>query len=244
MDGFDFSVVFAYFLVILALLFSIYKKLGLEKEIFISSLRGFFQLFILSFFLIYILASENTLYIFLAYIVMILFASYTAKSRVNLPKYSFFIALISISIPSSFVLGSLILVGTLKFEANIIIPIAGMVLGNALNVYTLTIDRLKNNITNSIGKIEGMLSLGVKLEESTKDESINAIKASLHPIINNLQTIGIVFIPGMMSGMIIAGASPLYAFSFQMTIMYMLLTVSLLCSIIASKLSYKFLVYR
>lgn len=235
----NFSFLFAYIFVLISIFYLQKERYGIQKELFISSIRGFVQLFLLSFILLAIFESRNPIYIPIALLVMILFATYIAKKRVSYIKRAFIVPLVSISAPSILTLGSLLSIGALEFEANIIIPVAGMVIGNALNSYTLVIDRLRGDIKKSYSIIEGMLSLGVTLKIATLEQKRDALKSSLHPIINNLQTLGIVFIPGMMSGLLIAGASPFYALSMQMMIMYLIVATSLGSALIASNLTYK-----
>ncbi|RMG05080.1 MAG: ABC transporter permease, partial [Nitrospirae bacterium] len=158
---------------------------------------------------------------------MCLFASLTAHHRMYLGKIGFAIAFFSITLSSAIVLTSMMFFRIISMRPNEIIPLGGMIIGNSLNIYTLTIDRLKGEVKNTIDLIESRIALGATLKEALKLPSRAAIKAAFIPILNSLQTVGIIHIPGITTGMILAGAPPLRAVSYQIAIMYMLVSVAL-----------------
>lgn len=231
-----------YILVLIALFYSKIENLNLEKEILIASFRAFIQLLILGYSLIYIFQLENILYLILVLIFMLIFASFTANKRLKL-KYGFFIALLTLSLSTTIIISTLLLLNIISFRANEFIPIAGMIIGNALNTYSLVINRFQSEVKNSINIIEGKVSLGADLKEALHLEIKKSIKASLIPIVNNLQTVGFVFIPGITVGMLLAGAEPLKAISYQLVIMYMIVGVTLFSAIFGTLFSYKIILY-
>ncbi len=233
----EFKFLATYVLVLIALFYSYRSKLGLEKDIFVNSLRALIQLLILGYLLVYIFRLRNPIGLSGILFFMVLFASYTAHKRVELR--GFIIPFLSILLSSFIVLSSLLLLRTISFKANEIIPVGGMVIGNALNVVTLTANRFKGEVDNTMPIIEGMLALGAPLKEALTDSIKNSIKAAMIPILNSLQTVGIVHIPGIATGMLIAGAEPLKAISYQLVIMYMLVAVSLFAGIFTITFSYK-----
>ncbi|MFP4486231.1 MAG: ABC transporter permease [Campylobacterales bacterium] len=236
----ELNFIYAYGLVIIALIYSYFKNYGLEKEIFIGSIRAFIQLLLLGFMLLYLFSLETLSGVLAIFVVMLGFASYVARGRVRLSRYSFFVPFASIGISSFFVLITLFITGAIALIPQEAIPMTGLVIGNALNIYTLCMDRLKKETEMKIGEIEGKLSLGVNLEESMRDIVKSSIKSSLIPTLNNLQAIGLVFIPGIMTGMIMAGVSPLVALSYQLVIIYTLVGVALFSAISSTKLGYRF----
>ena len=122
----------------------------------------------------------------------------------------------------------------ISLKPNEFIPIAGMIIGNSLNTYTLTIERLKREITLQKELIEAFVALGDTVENALKIMQRQAIKAALIPVNNMLQTIGVVAIPGITTGMLLAGASPLEAVSYQIVIIYMLVSINLFSSLFGS----------
>jgi len=115
-----------------------------------------------------------------------------------------------------------------------IIPLFGMALGNSLNVFAQFIERLKSDIELSIDTIEGKIALGADIEESLSENIKKSTKAALLPTINQLETVGIIHIPGITVGMLLAGASPMDAVAFQLVIMFMMVAIALFTTIFGS----------
>ncbi|NPA53649.1 MAG: iron export ABC transporter permease subunit FetB [Aquificae bacterium] len=229
----------SYILVLIALVYSYKEKLGIEKELLWNSIRAFVQLLVLGYILVYVFKLKNPFELLFILILMILFASYTAQKRVQLKEKGFLTAFASIFLASFIVLFSLIAIGVISFKPNEIIPVGGMVIGNSLNIYTLTVDRMKGEVKNTIDIIENMIALGATLKQALEFVIKKAIKAALIPTVNSLQTVGIIHIPGITTGMLLAGAEPLKAVSYQLVIMYMMVAVALFTALFTVNLSYK-----
>ncbi|WP_299238942.1 iron export ABC transporter permease subunit FetB [Sulfurihydrogenibium sp.] len=230
---------FLSYALVLISMYIIYKeKIGLEKDVLISSIRAFFQLLILGYALIYILKLSNPFKLTLILFFMILFATFTAQRAVKIYD-GYKIAFLSIFLSSFIIIGILVLFGVLQLKANEIVPIGGMIIGNALNAYTQTIERFRNDVKNNLDLIEAFLVVGASLKEAEKIQIRNSIKAAMIPILNNLKTLGIIWIPGITAGMVLAGADPLHAVFFQLVIMYSMLSVAVFTSYFATNLSYK-----
>jgi putative ABC transport system permease protein len=234
MEG-DFQFLLSYSFVIAVLLYSIKENLKLEKEVIIASIRALVQLLLLGFALHYIFSLQSLLSITLVLIGMTLFASYEAQRRVG----SFWSAFISISSSSLTILFSLVLFGIIEVKVEQLIPIGGMLIGNSMNNYALAVERVKREVELSKETIEGYIALGATYREAVHQLKVWAIKTSLIPVINSLRTVGVVLIPGITTGMIIAGANPIDAVSFQLVVMYMILSVALITSIVGVSLQLK-----
>lgn len=122
--------------------------------------------------------------------------------------------------------------------AQYIIPISGMLIGNSMVLSILFLNRFTAEITSHENEIELILSLGGTPKQAIHRQLINAIKASMIPTIESQKTIGLVQLPGMMSGQIIGGADPIQAVQFQLLIIFALLTTATLSSIMIGFLSY------
>ena len=170
---------------------------------------------------------------------MTIFAAWTGQRRVKLADKGYMIAFLSIFCASFIVLFSLTGLGLLTFKPNEIIPVGGMIIGNSLNVYTLTVDRMKGEVKNTIDIIENIVALGGTLKDAFYLVNRAAIKSALIPILNSLQTVGIIHIPGITVGMLLAGAKPLEAVSYQLVIMYMIVAVALFTGIFSVNFAYK-----
>lgn len=222
----------SYLLVFAVILYSLYKQLGVEKQIAINSLRTLVQLFLLGIFLSYIFSIEGIFYYFIIFVVMILFGAYTAHKRVGY----FLQGIIAMGSSSFIVLITLILLDIVSLRPNELIPIGGMIIGSSLNIYTLFVERYKREIQTSQNLIEQYLALGVSEHEAMREIDKISLKAALIPIMNTMQTVGIIHIPGIMAGMMIAGADPMSAVLYQVVIIYMMLSVALFTAIAATLL--------
>ncbi len=220
-------------LVFLGLLYARWNELGIEKTLAINSLRAMAQLLLLGFVLVYVLRLTSPPLLLGILLAMTCFAAHTAQKRVGLLGKGRTIALMSIASAAFSVLFTLIALRAIRVTPNEMIPIGGMIIGQSLNVYTLLVDRLKGEIRNTVDIIENKVALGATVRQALQEPMRQAAKAAFIPIINNLQTVGIIFIPGMMTGMLVAGSDPLLAVSYQLIIMYMMVGVSVFTIIYA-----------
>lgn len=226
-----------YLLVLVALFFSHRMELGLERRILIGSVRAFLQLMLMGFVLVWLFGQDHFLITVSAILFMILFAAYTANSHSRL-EHGFFVALPVIFLAIFIVLGSLLLFDIIKTETKELLPLAGMIIGNSLNVYTLTVNRLKSDIVQTIDELEAKVALGEELKSAMKSSMQGAVKAAMLPILNNLNTVGLVLIPGVTVGMLLAGADPMKAVAFQLVIMYMIVGVAVFTGIFTVNFGY------
>ncbi len=227
-----------YLLVLVALFFSRRMELGLERKILIGSARAFLQLMLMGFVLVWLFGEDHLFITAPAILFMIVFAAYTANSHTGLER-GFFIALPVFLLGVVIILGSLLLFGIIGTETKELLPIAGMIIGNALNVYTLTVNRLKSDVVQTIDELEAKVALGEELKSAMKSAMQGAVKAAMLPILNNLHTVGVVLIPGVTVGMLLAGADPMKAVAFQLVIMYMIVGVAVFTGIFTVNFGYR-----
>ncbi len=218
---------FSYILVLIAIYYTYREGLGIHKRIAVNTVRAFIQLLLLGYILHYVFKIRQIEGLILILVFMCAFASWTAQRRVSLEPGGIMVAFISISLSSAIVLSSMLLVRVVSLKANELIPLGGMIIGNSLNIYTLVVDRLKGEVRNTIDLIESRIALGATLKEALNPSARTSVKAAFIPILNSLQTVGVIHIPGIATGMLIAGVSPLKAVSYQLAIMYMLVAVAL-----------------
>ncbi len=224
------SVMLVTFLIIL----TYYWKLDLASELSVSAIRAFIQMLILTVVLGLLFAVQDLFWIVLALAVMITFASYTSARRAAILPHSFRMTFIAIASSSIAVLAVMVLVGAVQLTAQSLIPLGGMVIGNSMNICSVGMERLTSEVKNQRLRIESILALGGSRDQAIKSPVKKSVKASLIPNVDNLKTIGIVWIPGLMAGMIIAGANIFTAATFQLDILFMILTSGTLASIMAT----------
>jgi len=224
-------IAFSFILVLLPSIFLYRYQKSLAKEIVFNSIRALLQLSLLGFLLGFLFDITEYFYYIFILLFFFLYAAFIAKKRVG---FSFLYAFLTFFITTSFILFILVYLDIVSLNPHEFIPISGMIVGNALNTYTLSIERLKREINIQTELVEALVSVGASLTEAYRVFKIEAIKAALIPVNNMLQTIGIVAIPGITTGMLLAGADPLEAISYQVVIIYMIVSINLFTSLLAS----------
>jgi len=222
---------FSFILVLIPLIISYRYKIGIEKELFFNSIRAFLQLTALGFILGFIFKIKNPLFYIPIVLLMLLYSAYIADKRT---KFSYKAAFYSLTLSTVIILSTLILLKIISLKPNEFIPIAGMIIGNSLNTYTLTIERIKRELELQKELIEAFIAIGANIKDAFKIMQRQAIKAALIPVNNMLQTIGVVAIPGITTGMLLAGSDPLEAVSYQIVIIYMLVSINLFSALFGS----------
>ncbi|MCD6417501.1 iron export ABC transporter permease subunit FetB, partial [bacterium] len=218
-----------YFDVLLSLSFvsiafgiSLAEKLKLERDIIECTIRSFAQLVAVGYLLKFIFSENHFLWTSGMIIVMTLVGSYTSAGRAKCIPKPFPIALSAMLL--SIIVSIIILLG-LKIippKPMYLIPISGMVIGNTMNTASITMIRVRDGILSNRDKIEAMLALGKSPKLSAASTIKSAMRLALIPRLDSVKVSGIIHLPGAMTGMILAGASPIQAVKFQIIIMYLI----------------------
>jgi putative ABC transport system permease protein len=119
------------------------------------------------------------------------------------------------------------------------IPLVGMILGNTLNGIALGLDRLGSELNARRGEIEGLLALGATRWEAARGPVQQAIRTGMIPILNAMMVVGIVSLPGMMTGQLLAGVDPIQAVKYQIVIMFLISSGTALGTVGVVLLSYR-----
>ncbi|BCG59301.1 ABC transporter permease [Paenibacillus sp. URB8-2] len=221
------------------MLVSIWQKLGLEKDIAIGTIRSAVQLLAVGYVLQFIFHTGHIVFIILIIFFMICVASWNAAKRgKGLPGLVWRIAL-AVSASEMLMMGILLGLHIVKATPQYIIPISGMTIGNAMVVSGLFINQIKQEIRRSKGEIETLLSLGATAQQAMQEVRARAVKFSMIPTIDGMKTVGLVQLPGMMTGMIIAGANPIVAVRYQILIVFSFTASAAITSMLLSILIYR-----
>ncbi|MEA3441640.1 MAG: iron export ABC transporter permease subunit FetB [Chloroflexota bacterium] len=226
-------------LVFLAAVISRWQKLDLEKDILTASVRAFVQLIAIGYALTLIFTINSPPAILSLLAVMTLIAGYTAGKRGRGVPHSGRVALLSIGFGAALTLGLLVGLGIFEFTAQQIIPIAGMVIGNSMNVCSLVMGRVRDEINGRAPEIEAALALGATGRKAAHPYLRTALHAGMTPIVDSTKTVGLIQLPGAMTGMILAGASPMEAVQLQIIVMYMLIGAASFTGLAAVWLTYR-----
>lgn len=234
----------AYGFVVILLI--IVKKRGLsrEKEILIASIRMTLQLFITGHALVYIFEWDHFIFTILIILLMEVFAVYNVFKRLKMDISKALKKIVAISIfigTLSSLLIFLFVIVQVKpwYNPRYFIPIAGMLIGNAMTGISLGISRLVDGFKSQRDLIESSLMLGATKKAASKFLVDQAFDAAILPTINSMVGMGIVFLPGMMTGQILSGISPVTAIEYQIAIMLGILGSVTLTVILFLNLGYK-----
>lgn len=224
-------------LVIAAGLCSLYLKLKLESDIIVGTVRTFVQLFLLGYVLKYVFAFNNPLVIFLLFSFMIYFAASIISGRVKEKKVRYFLPVLASMFLSYMVINTFVMaviIGVRPWYYPVyFIPVGGMIIGNSMNAIAVSMNIWFEDLKKDRDRIEMYLALGATPAESTAENFKGAIRAGMIPSINALMSVGVVSIPGMMSGQILAGTDPLIAVKYQIVIMLLLVGSTALSTVFA-----------
>jgi putative ABC transport system permease protein len=213
-------------LILIAIGVSRWQKLGLGKDFVVGAVRTVLQLALVGYVLVYIFALDRWYLVIAALLFMLAVATYTAVDRQKGSRR----ALLGIT-ASAMLLGSgltLVYVGAVVvrmdpwYNPRYLIPLFGMIVGNAMNAAALAAERLRSEMEGRRSEVEAYLALGASPDRASREPVRQSLLASLIPTVNGLMVVGLVSIPGMMTGQLIAGASPLTAFRYQIVVMFML----------------------
>ncbi|MFE3577241.1 ABC transporter permease, partial [Lysinibacillus sp. NPDC059133] len=224
--------------VLIPLLLSETLKLGLEKDTLIATIRSIIQLLAVGYILKFVFDAQSYSYIFLMIALMILVATLNARKKGKGIKGITWKIALTLIVVECVTQGVLLGFNIVPSTAQYIIPISGMMIGNSMVLSVLFLNRFTSEIASHQNEIELILSLGGTPKQAIHRQLMNAIKASMIPTIESQKTIGLVQLPGMMSGQIIGGADPIQAVQFQLLIIFALLTAATLSSIMIGFLSY------
>jgi len=223
--------------IVAAGLCSIYLKLGLERDLLIGTLRTFLQLALLGYVLKAVFSINEPIVVILIFSFMIFFAAKIISNRVKEKRVSYFLPVfasmfLSYMIINIFVMSIIVQVKPWYYPVYFI-PIGGMIIGNSMNSISLSTNTWFEGLKKERDRVEMFLSLGASPQESTDSNFTESVKSGMIPSINALMSVGVVSIPGMMTGQILAGTDPMIAIKYQVIIMLILVGSTALSTVLA-----------
>lgn len=192
-------------------------RLGLKKDILVALVRGVAQIVLVGFLLIIIFSAD--LWIAIPVIlIMIVTASVMTIKRVSQIPNALRISFLGITTGAGLVIGVMTFLGVIEQDLTSIIPIGSMMVYGAMNTNALMMERFRSEVGSHVGQIEAGLALGAAPEQVIRPYARRAVTSALTPNINGLRSLGIVWIPGAMAGMVLAGENPAYAGFYQFVV--------------------------
>lgn len=227
-----FDLAFSFTSLLIPIAFLIYFKIKIVKEILIGALRMIIQLSLVAFYLEWIFELNNAWINSLWILIMISVGVSTSIKRIGL-NWKFFIlpfffaSLISVIIIDTFFLGFIIKLDNV-FDAHYFVPITGMILGNSLNHNIVGLTTYLKGFSEKSELYYFLLTNTSSFKDTLRPFITEAIKRGLNPLIATMSVIGLISLPGMMTGQILGGSSPVTAIKYQIMIM---LAIFVGCSI-------------
>ena len=236
---------FAVIFIVILVGISLYESLKLEKSMLLGAFRSSIQLIIVGYLIQAIFEIDTWYIISLMLMIMLFVASQTLIKRIkNRVKGMYFYALIAVSLASLltlFIISQVIVNVKPWYDPRYMIPLAGMIIANGMNGAALAGERYRSELTLRLNEIEMLLSLGYDIKKASLRVRQQALISALIPSVNNMMVMGIVHLPGMMTGQIIAGSNPVTAVKYQIVIILGIAsTVALTSWIFLSLLQKKF----
>lgn len=213
----------AFGLILLAAALARLQGAGQARDLLWSALRMVAQLLAVGYLLHFIFALDRPLPVLALLLMMAAFAVQTVAARVKrrMPRfYPVVGAAILVGCGGATMLLCTLIIGlTPWYDPRYLIPLAGMIIGNSMTGASLAAERLAGEMAERRAEIETALCLGAPARLAARTAVRNAFRAALIPAINSMAAMGIVFLPGMMTGQILSGTAPIVAVRYQIAIM-------------------------
>ncbi|MEN1970075.1 iron export ABC transporter permease subunit FetB [Lentibacillus sp. N15] len=218
------QLVAAYLFVLVLVVIVKFRKIPREKEILIATLRMTIQLVMVGYVLMYLFEHPHPLLTLLVVTMMEGFAVYNIYKRVKMDiswavKKIIALSMVIGTLASLLYFNFIVIQFSPWYEPRYFIPIAGMIIGNSMTGITLGVSTLVEGMKTQKHTVEAALMLGATPKAATKRIVNHAFDSAILPTINSMVGMGIVFLPGMMTGQILSGISPLVAIEYQLAIM-------------------------
>lgn len=237
------SLSFTVAFVVFAIVLSVWMKLGLQRDMVISAVRATVQLLVVGYVLKFVFRMDNAAFIVLMLALMVGVATQNASRRGRQiggkgKSRIWWRVLVAISVTELVTQGFLLALHIIDPTPRYIIPVSGMIIGNAMIVCGLSLNRLQSEAVSHRQEILTVLSLGGTPKQSIQPYVKQAVRASMLPTIDSTKTMGLVQLPGMMTGLIIGGADPIQAVRYQILIVFAILASAALTSVVLALLTY------
>ncbi len=226
-------------LVAVAIGVSALRQTRLEGDIGLAAVRSFVQLVAVGYVIQAIFDSDSILVVIALLAAMVGVGTVTARRRAAAVPGALVPLLVALSVAAASTLGIVLALGVFKVEPRYLVPVGGMVIGNAMTAAAVSLNRLADDVAGHAGQIEATLALGASGREASRELVARALRSGLIPLIDQTKTTGLVSFPGVMVGSLVAGAQPIDAVRLQLVLLWILLGGVSLSALIATGLGYR-----
>jgi putative ABC transport system permease protein len=238
-----FDLVWSFGIIVFAAVLSRWQQLRLEGQLFYAAGRSLLQLLVVGTVIEVIFEVNNPIAVLAIALAMLTIAAIVARNRIG-KQFKQLLPLVwgSLFISSALTLFYIFVVIVRPdpwYSPQYLIPFVGMILGNAMNGAALAGERLASQISQNRLEVETHLCLGATPQQAIASYRQDAIRVSLIPTLNQMLVVGIVSLPGMFTGQVLAGARPLEAASYQILILFAIALTNLLVAILVAQGVYR-----
>jgi putative ABC transport system permease protein len=218
---------------------SIWERARLEGDIALAAVRAFVQLTAIGFVINAIFESDKLVFVFLLVGVMVVVGAFTARNRARTVPGAFWPLLIALALAGTATLGLIVALGVFDPKPRFLVPVGGMVIGNAMTSAAVALNRLGDEMRARAREIEATLALGATATDATRPLIRRSLRSGLIPLIDQTKTTGLVAFPGILVGSLLAGADPQDAVRLQLVLLYALLGAVSIAALTAIALTYR-----
>lgn len=211
------------------------RGIHLGGETLIAMLRGLAQIIAVGSILVVLLRGPRWTSGLLL-LAMIVAAGATSARRAKGMPGAFHVSTVAIACGAGAVIALMTWLGVIDTAITTLAPVGSMLIANAMNTNGLALNRFRSDVIAHVGEIETALALGADAGSSVSPYTQASFEASLIPAIDSLRSLGIVWIPGLMAGMLLSGARPVYAAIYQFVVLAMIFAASGLTSLVSTTL--------
>lgn len=224
-------------LVALAAAVAYQQRLHVTRELLIAAVRAGVQLVAVGAVLMLLFRAAGLPGAFAWVIGMVLIAGNVAGRRGAGLPYARRSATIGVAIGTTVTLGALLLLGVISTQPRVVVPVGGMIVSAAMQASGVALRRLSEDARAARPAIEARLCLGLPAHEAFLPHRRSALRTALLPVIDSTKVVGLISLPGAMTGLILAGVDPLMAIRYQIVVMYMILAATALAALAAARLA-------
>jgi len=221
----------------LAVVVSAGQRARLEDDIVVAAARAFVQLSAVGYVIKVVFEQDRLTFVVALLIAMTLVGALTARRRAAGVPGAFLPLFIALGLAAAATLGLVVALGVFAAEPRYLVPVGGMVIGNAMTAAAVALNRLGDDVRADAPRIEATLALGAPAREALRPVMRRSLRSGLIPLIDSTKTTGLVFFPGTMVGMLLAGAAPVDAVRLQLVLLYVLLGAVALATLAAVTLA-------
>jgi putative ABC transport system permease protein len=211
------------------------RGIHLERETLIAMVRGLVQIVAVGSILLLLLRGPRWTSGFLLAGMMVAAGATSARRAKGMPG-AFRVSAWSIAFGAGSVIALMTWLGVIDTAITSLVPVGSMLIANAMNTNGLALNRFRADVLAHAGEIETALALGAESRSSVSPYVQASFEASLIPAIDSIRSLGIVWIPGLMAGMLLSGARPVYAAIYQFVVLAMIFAASGLTSLVSTLL--------